>query len=118
MTQKTLFGATRARLTAMDAYLSAGILLHAITSVEIVIILLIGTMPETHPLKLAALSILTLCVLFTQLDARSRFQEFKKARDQLFRYGPDRRIFAVIAGITCFPISRAIIPGFYFHPPL
>lgn len=101
MTQKTLFGATRARLTAMHAYLSAGILLHAITSVELAIILLIDTMPEAHPLKLAALSIMALCVLFTQLDARSRFQEFKKVRDQLLRYGPDRRIFAALSRSRC-----------------
>ena len=101
MTHKTLFGATYARLTALEAYLSAGILLHAITSVEIVIFLLIDTMAEDHPLKLAALSILGLCILFTQLDARSRFQEYKQVRDQLIRYGPDRRIFAALSRSRC-----------------
>jgi hypothetical protein len=39
--------------------------------------------------------------LFTQLDARSRFQEYKKVRDQLVRYGPDRRIFRSVAQSRC-----------------
>jgi hypothetical protein len=82
-------------------YLSACKLLHAITVIELSGILaihaLMGASLHAHP----ALMMLGLFPFFTQLDARSRFQEFKQARDQLIRYGPDRRIFKSLAGSRC-----------------
>jgi hypothetical protein len=39
--------------------------------------------------------------LFTQLDARSRYQEYKKMRDQLILYGPNKRIFKSVFGSRC-----------------
>lgn len=87
-------------MTDGGGYLSAGVLLHAITAVELTAILIVAGVDD-HALKLPTLVVLGLMVLFTQLDARSRFQEFKRVRDQLIRYGPDRRIFRSIAASRC-----------------
>lgn len=86
--------------TECGGYLSAGILLHAITALELTAILLVVGLDHPVP-KVPTLIVLGLMVLFTQLDARSRFQEFKRIRDQLIRYGPDRRIFRSIAASRC-----------------
>jgi hypothetical protein len=82
-------------------YLSAGKLLHAITVAEVLTILSIVSMIGKHPLAYPTLITLSLFPLFTQLDARSRFQEYKQVRDQLARYGPDRRIFMTVASSRC-----------------
>ena len=82
-------------------YLSAGKLLHAITVAEMVTILTIAALIGQHPLAYPTLIALSLFPLFTQLDARSRFQEYKRVKDQLTRYGPDRRIFKSVAGSRC-----------------
>lgn len=82
-------------------YLAAGILLHAITAGELIVFLAIASFADHHPLKLPALTVLGLFAIFTQLDARSRFQEYKKLRDQLVRYGPDRRIFKSLSRSRC-----------------
>jgi hypothetical protein len=82
-------------------YLSAGKLLHAITAAEVLTILAIAGVMGQHPLAFPSLIALGLIPLFTQLDARSRFQEYKRIRDQLARYGPDRRIFKSVAGSRC-----------------
>lgn len=82
-------------------YLSAAKLLHAITVVELLAILAIDALVDAHLLTFRVLAMLCLFPLFTQLDARSRFQEYKKIKDQLFRYGPDRRIFKSVARSRC-----------------
>ena len=82
-------------------YLSAGILLHAITVFELFTILVIATLVGAHPLKYPILMMLCLFTLFSQLDARSRFQEYKKVRDQLTEYGPDKRIFKSVSNSRC-----------------
>jgi hypothetical protein len=89
------------RLTGIVSYLSAGILLHVITAIELAIILVVAAGMQSHPLKVAILVLLGLYTLFTQLDARSRFQEYKKARDQLIRHGPDNRIFRSLSRSRC-----------------
>ena len=89
------------RLTGIASYLSAGILLHAITVIELAVLLAIAASVQAHPFKLAVLVLLGLYILFTQLDARSRFQEYKKARDQLIRHGPDSRIFRSLSRSRC-----------------
>ena len=85
----------------LTAYLSAGMLLHAITVAEVLTILTIASVMGKHPLAYPILIALCLFPLFTQLDARSRFQEYKQIRDQLARYGPDRRIFKSLARSRC-----------------
>ncbi len=82
-------------------YLSAGKLLHAITVIELITITALAIFIGDHPLAPPALVSLGLFPLFTQLDARSRFQECKRVRNQLACHGPDRRIFKSVAGSRC-----------------
>lgn len=98
---ETISTATRIRLTHAHQYLSAGILLHIITVAELLVLLVMATVIEDPRLKNTVLTILGLFAIFTQLDARSRFQEFKQVRDQLFRFGPDRRIFQSLSRSRC-----------------
>lgn len=84
----------------VPGYLLAGVLLHVVTAVELILFLAI-TGIDHHPVRDPAIVLLGVAILFTQLDARSRFQEYKRLRDQLIRYGPDRRIFFSIAGSRC-----------------
>jgi len=84
----------------VPGYLSAAVLLHVVTAVELLLFLAM-TGIEHHPVKDPAIVLLGVAILFTQLDARSRFQEYKRLRDQLIRYGADRRIFLSIAGSRC-----------------
>ncbi len=97
----TAFIGTGSRLARCAGYLSAGKLLHAITITELSTIVAIATLLDHHPLMYPALITLSLFTLFTQLDARSRFQEYKQVKDQLDRYGPDRRIFKSVSGSRC-----------------
>lgn len=97
----TVFAKTGAWLVHSAGYLSAGKLLHAITVAEVLMILVIAAHMGHHPMMLPILITLSLVALFTQLDARSRFQEYKRVKDQLTRYGPDRRIFKSVAGSRC-----------------
>ena len=83
------------------SYLSAGRLLHAITAVIVLFIPAIAALAGSHPLAVPAMVWLCLLALFTQLDARSRYQEYKQVRDQLIRYGPDKRIFTSLANSRC-----------------
>lgn len=98
---KPVFARVCSWLAHSAGYLSAGILLHAITVTELFTITAIATCIGDHPLAYPALVSLGLFPLFTQLDARSRFQEYKRVRDQLARHGPDRRIFRSVAGSRC-----------------
>ncbi len=82
-------------------YLSAGRLLHAITLGEIITICAMAICLGPYPLGYPALMMLGLFPLFTQLDARSRFQEYKHVRDQLIRFGPDNRIFKTVSRSRC-----------------
>jgi hypothetical protein len=89
------------QMTGIARYLEAGILLHAITIVELAVTITVAVGMTAHPLKVATLMLLGLYALFTQLDARSRYQEYKKARDQLIRRGPDSRIFRSLSKSRC-----------------
>lgn len=83
------------------SYLSAGVLLHIITAMELLAIFLTITIVTSHPVKYLAITMTSLLTIFTQLDARSRFQEFKKVRDQLIQYGPNKRIFKSVSSSRC-----------------
>ena len=82
-------------------YLSANLLLHAITMVELLAMLAMIRFMDATVYTGLVLAAFGLFPLFTQLDARSRFQEYRKVLDQLIRYGPDRRIFKSMAGSRC-----------------
>jgi hypothetical protein len=101
LSAETVFARICSWLVHAAGYLSAGKLLHAITIAELVAILASATLIGNHPLGYPALITLCLFSLFTQLDARSRFQEYKRVKDQLTRYGPDMRIFKSLAGSRC-----------------
>lgn len=92
---------TRTRLAHAHQYLSAGILLHIITVAKLLVLLIMATVIEAPGIKNTVLTILGLLAIFTQLDARSRFQEYKKVRDHLVRFGPDRRIFQSLSHSRC-----------------
>ena len=101
LSAETPFARICAWLVHSAGYLSAGKLLHAVTVTELFTITTIATCNGEHPLAYPALVSMSLFPLFTQLDARSRFQEYKRVSDQLIRYGPDRRIFKSVAGSRC-----------------
>lgn len=86
---------------ALTGYFSAGVLLHAMTLVAVATILVAGPFLAFGVLKLSLAGAAGLAAVFAQLDARSRFQEFKQIRDLLIRHGPDRRIFRSLAGSSC-----------------
>ncbi|MEE4112039.1 MAG: hypothetical protein V2I40_04440 [Desulfobacteraceae bacterium] len=97
----TAFSRICSWLAPIAGYLSVGKLLHAVTVTELFTITAVATCIGDHPLAYPTLLSLSLFPLFTQLDARSRFQEYKRVRDQLTRYGPHRRIFMSVAGSRC-----------------
>lgn len=101
LSTETVFTKTRSWLVRSADYLSAGKLLHAITVTELFTIVTIATSIGQHPHAYPILISLSLFPLFTQLDARSRFQEYKRVKDQLARYGPNRRIFNSVSGSRC-----------------
>lgn len=101
LSAETVFTRACSWLVHSAEYLSAGKLLHAITVTELFTIITIATSIGQHSLAYPILILLSLFPLFTQLDARSRFQEYKRVKDQLARYGPDRRIFKSVAGSRC-----------------
>ena len=101
LSTETVFSRACSWLVHAADYLSAGKLLHAITVTELLAITAFTTCIGGHPLAYPALLLLSLFPLFTQLDARSRFQEYKRVRDQLARFGPDRRVFKSVAGSRC-----------------
>jgi len=89
------------RIQAFLGYLAAGRLLHVITMIALVSVLLVATFTEGRPLKIPITVGVGLMAFFSQLDARSRYQEYKRARDQLAAYGPNRRIFRSLSGSRC-----------------
>jgi hypothetical protein len=96
--------------SAARSYFIAGKLLHLITLIEIVGILLIlpylfawdtdGQWLLTG-LKYYAMVFLLSLPFFSQLDARSRYQNYKQIKDQIFLYGYDERIFRPVLKSRC-----------------
>ncbi len=83
-------------LVTLKTYIQTGYLLHAISLLSIIIadrvyrLTVISWQDESHLNSLLfGLLFLWLCSLpiFAQLDARSRFQNYKLLKDLLFRYG-------------------------------
>ncbi len=91
-------------------YLSVGKFLHIITIIELAIMFLaIPTLLKTdtpHDLFLTglryhAVAFLVSLPVFSQLDARSRFQNYKQIKDQIYLYGFDTRILKPVLKSRC-----------------
>ncbi len=92
------------------SYFVAGKLLHLIALIEIIAIVLIvpflldwdtdGTLLLTG-IKFYAIGFLFSLPIFSQLDARSRYQNYKQIKDQIFLYGYDERIFRPVLKSRC-----------------
>lgn len=92
------------------SYVKAGYLLHVITLIEALIFTLTyycfdvaspSTQGDYFTLKLVALSLLAGMLLFAQLDARSRYQNYKLVKDALYLYGFQRRILRPFIKSRC-----------------
>ncbi|PWT94806.1 MAG: hypothetical protein C5B52_19180 [Bacteroidetes bacterium] len=93
------------RRNVLISYCRAGLLLHTITLFEILIItsILYITGFETPDHLLSAFGFLFLFSLpvLAQLDAWSRFQNYKQAKDQINHFGFQKRIFAPFQKSRC-----------------
>ena len=84
------------------SYILAGRLLHIITLLEVLVMILLFPLIlsiETGEnyilwiLKYYSIIFLISLPVFSQLDARSRYQNYKQIKDQIYFYGYDERIF-------------------------
>lgn len=94
----------------IKVYLLAGRLLHIITIIELMIIILfipmlykIDTSQDLllTGLRFYAMAFLASLPIFSQLDARSRYQNYKQIKDQIFIYGFDSRILKPVLKSKC-----------------
>ncbi len=92
------------------SYLRAGYFLHMITLAGLLLLFMASShfsVSFTDGLnagivfKWVLLLFLAVLPLFSQLDARSRYQNYKQIKDQLFLYGFDRRIFKPVLKSRC-----------------
>ena len=97
-------------LKVIRSYFTAGKLLHIITLIEIIAIVFLvpliskiesGNNIAIAGLKLFAIIYIISLPLFAQLDARSRFQNYKQIKDQIYIYGFDKRIFKPVLKSRC-----------------
>jgi hypothetical protein len=92
----------------LRSYLKAGCFLHLMTLAEIVLLCMLSLYFSIFAedavwglSELLLVSFFTVLPLFSQLDVRSRYQNYKQLKDQLFLYGFDRRIFKPILQSRC-----------------
>ncbi len=90
-----------ALLAVAVGYLSASPLLHTLTLGQVIAAAICGGRIDAPVLRPAILAGLSLLLILTQLDARSRYQEFKRIADQLVRYGPHPRILTALSTSRC-----------------
>ncbi len=97
-------------LDKIKVYLLTGRLLHVITIVELIIVFLIvpilfrmDTSQELYltGLRYFAIGYLIALPVFSQLDAYSRYQNYKQIKDQFFIYGFDIRILKPVLKSRC-----------------
>jgi hypothetical protein len=98
------------RTFPMYSYFRAGCLLHMMTLVELVLLCIASanvalSLGEDSGIevgyKLIVVSLLACLSVLSQLDARSRYQNYKQLKDQLFRYGFDTRILRPVLKSRC-----------------
>jgi len=99
----------KTQILALKSYILAGRLLHIITLIEILVILIVvpfvlnfdqDTM-LSFILKYYILCFFLSLPIFSQLDARSRYQNYKQIKDQIYFYGWDLRILKPILKSRC-----------------
>jgi hypothetical protein len=92
------------------SYLKVGRLLHLITIAELALFILLlpyitGFLNESNPvlmvIKVFALAYMAWLPVSAQLDARSRFQNYKQIKDQLFQNGFQQRILKPVLKSRC-----------------
>ncbi|HEY2722727.1 MAG TPA: hypothetical protein VGI82_13425 [Chitinophagaceae bacterium] len=91
------------------SYLKAGYLLHIITISEILLFLLVLSLSAVESwisgvpifIKLIVLSPIVGMPLFAQLDARSRYQNYKLIKDNLYLHGFQKRILKPFVKSRC-----------------
>lgn len=96
-------------LHSVVSYLRAGMLLNSLTLMEC--ILLCAAAPELLPnesncllkniCKVWLLIFLASLPVFSQLDARCRYQDYKRAKDLFLRFGFDPRILKTLLKSRC-----------------
>lgn len=98
------------RLEVIQSYILAGKLLHIITIIELFAIGLIvpyiadmetGNSYFLIGLKNYLIIFLVSLPLFSQMDARSRFQNYKQIKDQIYFYGYSERILKPVLKSRC-----------------
>jgi len=93
----------------LPAYLRAGMLLHVITLLELAFLAVFATgllwsrpeSPAGAVFNVMILVFLASLPILSQLDARSRFQSYKRVKDHLFIYGFDTRILRPFLKSRC-----------------
>ena len=94
----------------LQSYLRTGRFLHFMTLAELALLCMIPSHFSSSFGDLMAVGtfskwmlmfFLAVLPLFSQLDARSRYQNYKQIKDQLFLYGFDKRIFKPILQSRC-----------------
>jgi hypothetical protein len=107
---KSWGGAGRMSLKhGMRSYFYAAMLLHFITIMELLamvfLVPVLVAMPQNESvdvvIKIAGMLLLFCLPILAQLDARSRFQNYKQFGDQFCRYGFDRRILKPAVKSRC-----------------
>jgi hypothetical protein len=95
-------GTNKVNYKPFRSYLIAGRLLHIITVIELMALIILLPMIISIEaddnillwlLKYYAIIFLASLPVFSQLDAWSRYQNYKQIKDQIFLYGYDERIF-------------------------
>jgi len=98
------------RIDRFRSYFLAGKLLHIITAIELlVIVILVPYLAKIETggnylfwgLKYYAIAFLVSLPLFSQLDAWSRFQNYKQIKDQIYLYGYSERILKPVLKSRC-----------------
>ena len=92
-----------------NAYLRAGLLLHGITLLELAVLAAVG--PDLVPFRAESaagavfnggvLVFLFSLPILSQLDARSRFQSYKRVKDNFLIYGFDPRLLRPFIKSRC-----------------
>lgn len=91
------------------SYLRAGVLIHIITLLEIALLVVLGPkllssqtgLDMETGVNVALFCFLTMLPIMSQLDARSRFQEYKRIKDQLKLFGFDNRLLKPLVRSRC-----------------
>lgn len=105
----TRFNRYRCRRRPVHAYLRAGLLIHMVTLLDIAVLTAFGPdllwfRAESRSDAVRNTLILAFPVsllILSQLDARSRFQSYKRVKDGLFTYGFDPRILKPVLKSRC-----------------